>query len=220
MELNAFDQWMMINREASKRDLQLLNFALLRLKKHNLVAMNEEGFKVSFKPSEFSQKSRKVSCDYVSISRSVKEINRLIKLTNIKFLHSCTYNDKDKICEFHFNKDALFFTRSRQNRLISSRRLQDSLYLRTVMAIRLFNYLSKWRYVTKTAFIPIAELRENLGVEDDSYLRFERFRVCVIDQCINEINHFTKHKISYELKHSGVGGKVQAIRFYTESKTL
>lgn len=220
MNLSTIDQWMVVNREASKVDLQLLNYALLILKKQNSDSINEDCLKITFKPSEFSKKCRKVSCDYVSVKRSITALNQLISLLGLKFLKLCIYNEQDKNCEFHFTEDALFFTRSRENRLISSRKLQDSLYLRTLISIRLFNYLTKWRYESKTAFIPISELRTNLGLNEHSYLRFERLRTCVIDQCVSEINHFTKHEIAYEMKIGGVGGKVQSIRFYTVAKTL
>lgn len=216
---NAFDQWMVFNREANKVDLQLLNYALLQLKKSYDTSLEAE-CKILFKPSDFSIESRKVSCDYVSVRRSIDSINTTISDIGLNFLQSCLYNDFEKNCEFYFTQDASFFVESRQNRLISSKRLQDSLYLRTLISIRLFNYLSKWRYEKKTAFIPIDELKYNLGLEEDSYMRFERFRSCIIEKCLDEINHYTHFKIAYGCKTGGVGGKVQAVRFHTLSKTL
>src|SRR5690606_20002179 len=105
-------------------------------------------------------------------------------------------------------------------RLISHKRLNDSLYLRSIVALRLFNYLAKWRYEKSTSFIPIGELKECLGVDAESYARFERFRSCVIDRSLNEINHYTSLNIKYELRSNGIGGKIQSIRFYSESKSL
>lgn len=215
---DTFTQWISMSRAANKIDLQLLNYALVKLKCSNPDDLSQ--LIVSFKATEFSLNTRKFSCDYMSIRKAVLNINKLISTNNIDFIVSCSYNHLSKQCEFFFTEKAFFFLEAKHQRLVSNRRLKESLSLKTGMAIRLYNYHTKWRYVKKTSFIPIQELKENLGIPDGSYLRFERFRSCILDKCVSEINYYTSQNLTYELKTQGLGGKVCAIRFYFDKKTI
>lgn len=216
---STFEEWILIARAANKGSLQLLSYALMILKKQHEEWGRSQQYEVSFRVAEYSRFCGK-STDYISAKKALVEINQLVQDTQVTFIQNSYYDDQNKKCIFIFNDGADFFLEHTHNRLISYRRLKESLYLKTATAIRLYNFLAKWRYEKSTSQISINELREVLGIEEGSYKRFERFRSCVIDNCIEEINHYTRLKIGYELKNDGNRKKVLAIRFVAANKTF
>jgi hypothetical protein len=206
----AFYDWMKINSVANKRDLQLINYALLEIRKSPFI-FEEKKPSIRFKPMDFSRDSGKIGCDYNGIKKSLYEINNFIKIDQNNFIKSCRYNDLDRICEFEFNLNAYDLLRLGNSCLFNSNQFKHSFHLRTEVALRLYNYVGKWRYSKKTKFIFIRDLKNLLGVDKAAYTRFERFRSCIIDQSLEEINVYTGNKVDYELRKTG--NKVESIRF-------
>ncbi len=63
--------------------------------------------------------------------------------------------------------------------------------LQSRYAIRLYEFLIKWRSVGKTNEISLDELRNHFGLLSDEYVRMHHFKARVLDLAISQINEHT-----------------------------
>ncbi len=76
-------------------------------------------------------------------------------------------------------------------------------HLTSKYATRLYELLIAWREVGKTPIFELQQLRKNLGVEDNEYLRMHHFKSRVLETAITQINEHTDIKATYEQHKQG-----------------
>jgi len=70
-------------------------------------------------------------------------------------------------------------------------------------AIRLYEFLIKWRSVGHTPAVTLQEFRETLGLSGDSYKKMCDFKLRVLDLAVGQINKHTDILVSYEQHREG-----------------
>ena len=70
-------------------------------------------------------------------------------------------------------------------------------------AIRLYEFLIKWRSVGRTPAVALQEFRQILGLSDGSYKKMCDFKLRVLDLAVNQINKHTDILVSYEQHREG-----------------
>lgn len=76
-------------------------------------------------------------------------------------------------------------------------------HLTSKYATRLYELLIAWREVGKTPIFELQQLRKNLGVEDNEYIRMHHFKSRVLETAITQINEHTDIKATYEQHKQG-----------------
>lgn len=74
--------------------------------------------------------------------------------------------------------------------------------LTSVYSIRLYELLIRWRSTGKL-YVPIADLREKLGLLEDEYPKMGDFKKRVLNVAIEQINKFTDIEVTYIQKKEG-----------------
>lgn len=74
--------------------------------------------------------------------------------------------------------------------------------LTSVYSIRLYEILIRWRSTGKV-YVPIADLREKLGLLEDEYSQMGDFKKRVLKVAIEQINKFTDIDVTYTQKKEG-----------------
>lgn len=74
--------------------------------------------------------------------------------------------------------------------------------LTSVYSIRLYELLIRWRSTGKL-YVPIADLREKLGLLEDEYPQMGDFKKRVLKVAIEQINKFTDIEVTYTQKKEG-----------------
>jgi len=74
--------------------------------------------------------------------------------------------------------------------------------LTSVYSIRLYELLIRWRSTGKL-YVPIADLREKLGLLEDEYSQMGDFKKRVLKVAIEQINKFTDIEVTYTQKKEG-----------------
>lgn len=75
--------------------------------------------------------------------------------------------------------------------------------LTSIYAIRLYEFMIKWRETGTTQPYELTNLREMLGIEPHEYSKMCDFKKRVLDQAIEQINEHTDIKASYDQIKSG-----------------
>ena len=75
--------------------------------------------------------------------------------------------------------------------------------LTSAYAVRLYEILIAWRSSGKTQIINIAEFRHQIGVLETEYLRFNNFKVRVLDPAIKQVNEHTDISVKVEQHKTG-----------------
>lgn len=75
--------------------------------------------------------------------------------------------------------------------------------LQSRYAIRLYEFLIKWRSVGKTNEISLDKLRNHFGLLNDEYVRMHHFKARVLDLAISQINEHTDITAEYEQHKQG-----------------
>ena len=91
--------------------------------------------------------------------------------------------------------------------------LWNALHLKSANQIRLYEILKQYEKIGKRE-IPVADLREMLGLEPDEYPRWDNFKTKVIDSCQQAIAENTDITFTYEKGKSGRNGKWMTIIFH------
>ena len=127
----------------------------------------------------------------------------------------CTL-DKDEYGEWYVtidaHDDALPLMFDFKNRYFTYE-LWNALQLKSINQIRMYEILKQYETIGKRE-IPVAELRELLGIAPNEYTRWERFRVRVLDSCQQALAEYTDITYTYEKGKSGQGGKWLTIIFH------
>lgn len=90
--------------------------------------------------------------------------------------------------------------------------LWNALRLKSPNQIRMYEILKQYESLGKRE-ITIKDLRDLLGIADNEYPRFERFRVKVLDSCQKALKETTDISYTYKRGKSGKGGKWLSIIF-------
>lgn len=90
--------------------------------------------------------------------------------------------------------------------------LWNALRLKSPNQIRMYEILKQYETLGKRE-ITVKDLRELLGIADNEYPRFERFRVKVLDSCQKALKETTDISYTYERGKYGKGGKWLSIIF-------
>lgn len=94
-------------------------------------------------------------------------------------------------------------------------KLWNILRLKSVNQFRMYELLKQYENIgCKT--ITVSKLREYLNIEPNEYLRWERFRIKVLDSCQKALEEHTDIKYTYETIKQGQGGKITALKFFIE----
>ena len=93
--------------------------------------------------------------------------------------------------------------------------LWNALHLKSANQIRLYEILKQYEKIGKRE-IPVADLREMLGLEPDEYPRWDNFKTKVIDSCQQAIAENTDITFTYEKGKSGRSGKWMTIIFHIQ----
>lgn len=82
-------------------------------------------------------------------------------------------------------------------------RLESSANLNSIYATKLYDILYQWKLLKTSPWMGIDDLRWQMGIPDDTYLRMSDLKRLVIDHAVNEINALTTMTVSYIQKKSG-----------------
>lgn len=90
--------------------------------------------------------------------------------------------------------------------------LLNALRLKSPNQIRMYEILKQYESLGKRE-LTVKDLRELLGISENKYTRFERFRVKVLDSCQQALKETTDICYTYERGKTGAGGKWITIIF-------
>ena len=91
--------------------------------------------------------------------------------------------------------------------------LWNALALTSAIQIRFYEILKQYLNIGKLE-LTIEELRGRLGIEKNTYQRWERFRTQIIDNCQKTLSEKTDISFTYERGKTGRGGKWLTIIFH------
>ena len=127
----------------------------------------------------------------------------------------CT-RDKDEYGEWYVtidaHDDALPLMFDFKNRYFTYE-LWNALQLKSINQIRMYEILKQYETIGKRE-IPVAELRELLGIDPTEYSRWDNFRDKVLNPCQLALAEHTDITYTYEKGKSGRGGKWLTIIFH------
>jgi len=93
-----------------------------------------------------------------------------------------------------------------------SYQLWNALRLRSTNQVRMYEILKQYEKVGRRE-ISVDELRDLLGIEPDTYKRWDVFKVKVLDACQRALEDTTDIRFTYERGKTGNGGKWLTIIF-------
>ena len=93
--------------------------------------------------------------------------------------------------------------------------LWNALRLGTVNQLRMYEILKQYE-TAGAREIKLTDLRSFLGIGEDEYPRWDRFKDRVLDSCQQALSENTDIKFTYEPIKKGRGGKITAIKFIIE----
>lgn len=114
-----------------------------------------------------------------------------------RWVNKVVMEDSEGFVSIHFSSDVIGFIKDLQDNF-SWFEIEQVAKLDSFYAGRLYELLSQWRSVLKTPKIELEELRSQLGVEPDQYLRMSDFKKRVLDLAVTEISKNTDIIASYE----------------------
>lgn len=91
--------------------------------------------------------------------------------------------------------------------------LWNALRLKSPNQVRMYEILKQYEKLGKRE-ISVSQLRELLGIDENEYDRWERFRVRVLDSCQEALKENTDICYTYERGKAGRGGKWLSIVFH------
>ena len=135
--------------------------------------------------------------------------------TTFQLFKECTI-DKDSDGEWYVSIDAhdkslplMFDFKDRYFKY----ELWNALRLKSANQIRMYEILKQYETIGKRE-IKVDDLRELLGIAQNEYPRWDRFKDRVIDSCQQALKQFTDICYTYERGKTGTGGKWITIIFY------
>ena len=91
--------------------------------------------------------------------------------------------------------------------------LWNALRLKSSNQLRMYELLKQYEKLGDRT-IPLDDLKQLLGLDKSDYLRYDNFKMCVLDVCQEALKTYTDIKFTYEpVRKSGKGRKIKAIKF-------
>ncbi|WOE33371.1 MULTISPECIES: replication initiation protein RepM [unclassified Acinetobacter] len=125
-----------------------------------------------------------------------------IGIKKTRWVSDIFYVDELAILQITFAPDVVPLI-TKLEKHFTSYQLKQVSHLTSKYSTRLYELLIAWREVGKTPFIPLQDLRNNLGVENNEYQRMHHFKSRVLDSAIAQINEYTDIKASYNQHKEG-----------------
>ena len=105
--------------------------------------------------------------------------------------------------------------------------LWNALRVKSTNQLRMYEILKQYEKIGKR-ILSLEELRNQLGIDDNEYPRYNNFKQWILDPCQDALIKQTDIKFTYEpYGKKGVGGKVLALKFtiqkndgYTDKETV
>ena len=94
-----------------------------------------------------------------------------------------------------------------------SYQLWNALRLKSTNHLRMYEILKQYEKIGERILL-VEELRELLGIDKKEYLRFDNFKVFVLNSCQEALEKYTDIKFTYEpYGKKGRGGKILTLKF-------
>lgn len=216
-------------QEFSEQELKTMEFIISQTKKSDIeLARNNQVKVISLDVKEFSQMIRAHPNDIYKRATDLSEslMKKQIKLkfkdrhNNDAFVrHSLitSMRYEEGQLTIGINPFVLPYFLDLKDEAFTQFRLENILRIGSSYGIKLYKMLkqyanSPWKYRD----FMIEELREQFGIDNDKYNRYNDFKRNVIEMAIRHINKETDITVNYTEKKNG--RKVSMLRFYIKSK--
>lgn len=130
------------------------------------------------------------------------ESSQKIEFVRSRFVQKISYVDDLGLVKLVFANDVVPLIVGLEKKF-TKYEIEQIKGLQSRYAIRLYEFLIKWRSVSKTNEISLDELRKHFGLLGDEYMRMHHFKARVLDLAISQINEYTDITAEYEQHKQG-----------------
>lgn len=215
-------------QEFSEQELKTMEFVISQIKKSDIALVNNNQVKIITKSvQEFSQMIGAHPDDIYKRANLLSEslMNKKIRCKFLdskgnegfikhSFFTSMAY--KDGFLSIAINPFVLsYFIDIADN--FTEFRLENVLRIGSSYGIKLYKLLKQYENtIQKYRKLDIIELRNQFGISEEKYVRYNNFKVSVIDVSVKHINEHTDILVNYIEKKQG--RKVSSLVFHIKSK--